>query len=110
MEFALEASKFFVGRGTKARAPRNPCGRLIPLPLSTGHTGRSCGDAGCALFLFVISSLTRSPGKSVTRKNRADPSQDRPISRRATASRDDTFQEAAARGVRILEFRWKNSA
>src|SRR4029077_9644020 len=103
----FEPSIFFARRGTKVWIRRNPCGRLIPLPLSTGHTGRSCGDAGCALFPFVVRVFRRIEQR---RTKWPAPRRGRPTLHAEQPSRDKIAQEAAARGVRILELRWKNSA
>jgi hypothetical protein len=80
---------------------------IPPAPL-TGDVGRGCGDASCALlsfssYFFVfceIASVQSIQKKSGTRSSVPD-----------FLLSDFSFdQEAAARGARLREFRWKNSA
>jgi hypothetical protein len=95
--------KIFASGGTNIGGVRLTLGRLIPLPLSTGHTGRSCGDAGCALFLVYLALFSHR------RTKRSRPPAGEAGFSLSHATQIETY-EAAARGVRIRELRWKNSA
>jgi hypothetical protein len=70
---------------------------VVPCPHKTGDVGRGCGDASrVPLFCGFTNDRIMQTGPAI-----ASPIFDRLISR---------SQEAAARGDRLRELRWKNSA